>query len=92
MTRYSQLLLASSQLLLAGSLCAQPSVPEIPYDSAPNLLKMPEHIHMLLGEPQRATLADAMKSLKQGVSRRLVDWRCGALLAKALLRLQYLEL
>ena len=46
MTRYSQILLAAAQLLLAGSLCAQPSVPEIPYDSAPNLLKMPEHIHM----------------------------------------------
>jgi putative transposase len=33
---------------------------------------MPEHIHLLLSEPQRATLADALKSLKQGVSRRLL--------------------
>jgi putative transposase len=33
---------------------------------------MSEHIHLLLSEPQRATLADAIKSLKQGVSRRLI--------------------
>lgn len=33
---------------------------------------MPEHVHLLIGEPQRATLADALKSLKQGVSRRLI--------------------
>jgi putative transposase len=33
---------------------------------------MPEHIHLLLSEPQRDTLADALKSLKQGVSRRLI--------------------
>jgi putative transposase len=53
---------------------------------------MPEHVHLLLsepqtaplkpkaglngppglGEPQRDTLADALKSLKQGVSRRLI--------------------
>src|SRR5450631_1890016 len=33
---------------------------------------MPEHVHLLLGEPQRGTLADAIKSLKQGVSRRLI--------------------
>jgi|SRR5208337_1598609 len=32
---------------------------------------MPEHVHLLLSEPQRGTLADALKSLKQGVSRRL---------------------
>ena len=34
---------------------------------------MPEHVHLLLGEPQRDTLADALKSLKQGVSRRLIS-------------------
>jgi len=34
---------------------------------------MPEHIHLLLSEPARATLADALKSLKQGVSRRLIS-------------------
>jgi len=31
---------------------------------------MPEHVHLLLTEPQRSMLADAIKSLKQGVSRR----------------------
>ena len=33
---------------------------------------MPEHVHLLISEPQRQTLADALKSLKQGVSRRLI--------------------
>jgi putative transposase len=33
---------------------------------------MPEHVHLLLSEPQQDTLADALKSLKQGVSRRLL--------------------
>ncbi len=33
---------------------------------------MPEHVHLVLSEPQQATLADALKSLKQGVSRRLL--------------------
>ncbi|MBZ5720700.1 MAG: transposase [Acidobacteriia bacterium] len=33
---------------------------------------MPEHVHLLLSEPHRDTLADALKSLKQGVSRRLL--------------------
>jgi putative transposase len=33
---------------------------------------MPEHVHVLLGEPQQDTLADALKSLKQGVSRHLI--------------------
>jgi putative transposase len=33
---------------------------------------MPEHVHLLVSEPQRETLADALKSLKQGVSRRLI--------------------
>ena len=33
---------------------------------------MPEHVHLLLSEPQRDTLADALKSLKQGVSRLLI--------------------
>lgn len=32
---------------------------------------MPEHIHLLLSEPERGALADALRSLKQGVSRRL---------------------
>lgn len=33
---------------------------------------MPEHIHLLVSEPQRGILADALKSLKQGASRRLI--------------------
>ena len=33
---------------------------------------MPEHVHLLLSEPDKAALADAVKSLKQGVSRRLI--------------------
>lgn len=33
---------------------------------------MPEHVHLLLSEPGRQTLADALKSLKQGVARRLI--------------------
>jgi putative transposase len=33
---------------------------------------MPEHVHLLVSEPERGLLADALKSLKQGVSRRLV--------------------
>jgi putative transposase len=33
---------------------------------------MPEHVHLLLSEPLQGTLADAIKSLKQGVSRRLI--------------------
>ena len=32
---------------------------------------MPEHVHLLLSEPERATLATALQSLKQSVSRRL---------------------
>jgi hypothetical protein len=28
---------------------------------------MPGHVHLLLSEPQRDTLADALKSLKQAV-------------------------
>ena len=33
---------------------------------------MPEHVHLLVSEPERGTLATALKSLKQGVSRRLI--------------------
>ena len=33
---------------------------------------MPEHIHLLLGEPKRGILADALTSPKQGVARRLI--------------------
>jgi len=34
---------------------------------------MPDHVHLLIGEPSQATLAEAIKSLKQGVSGRLID-------------------
>ena len=33
---------------------------------------MPEHVHLLVSEPLRKTLAVALQSLKQGVSRRLI--------------------
>src|ERR1700677_4538702 len=33
---------------------------------------MPEYVHLLTAEPLGRTLADAIKSLKQGVSRRLI--------------------
>ena len=33
---------------------------------------MPEHVHLLVSEPERETLAVALKSLKQGVARRHV--------------------
>lgn len=32
---------------------------------------MPEHVHLLVSEPQRSDLAHAMQSLKQGVARTL---------------------
>src|SRR5271170_2240851 len=34
---------------------------------------MPEHVHLLLSEPEQGLLAEALKSLKQGVSRHLLD-------------------
>ena len=33
---------------------------------------MLEHVHLLLSEPEQGLLSDALKSLKQGVSRRLI--------------------
>jgi putative transposase len=33
---------------------------------------MLDHVHLLVSEPDRRTLADALKSLKQSVSRRLI--------------------
>ena len=32
---------------------------------------MPEHVHLLVNEPEHGTLAQAIQSLKQGVARRL---------------------
>jgi len=37
---------------------------------------MPKHVHLLLSEPERDTLAGALKSLKQGVARRLIAIGC----------------
>ncbi len=33
---------------------------------------MPEHVHLLISEPQRETLARALQALKQSVARRLI--------------------
>ena len=38
----------------------------------PAYVVMPEHVHLLVSEPQRGTLAETIKSLKQSVSRRLI--------------------
>jgi putative transposase len=36
---------------------------------------MPEHVHLLIGEPQRGTLASAMQAIEQSVARRLIGQR-----------------
>src|SRR6202521_227542 len=46
MPRISQFFLNTTALLFTGELMAQTSVPEIAFDSAPNLLKLPEHIYL----------------------------------------------
>jgi hypothetical protein len=46
MKRTSHVFPVAVALLAAGSLAAQSPVPEIPYDSAPNLLKLPEHVYL----------------------------------------------
>lgn len=33
---------------------------------------MPEHVHLLLSEPERGALAQALKAIKQSVARRMV--------------------
>jgi len=33
---------------------------------------MPEHVHLLISEPERATLARALQAMKQSVARRLI--------------------
>jgi hypothetical protein len=48
MRRYSKLILVAVVALFACPALAQISVPEIPYDSAANLLKMPDNI--VIGE------------------------------------------
>jgi len=36
---------------------------------------MPEHVHLLVSEPERSTLAVAIQALKQSVARRLINGR-----------------
>jgi hypothetical protein len=48
MRRYSELVLVAVMAFFASPLLAQISVPEIPFDSTPNLLKMPDNI--VIGE------------------------------------------
>ena len=36
---------------------------------------MPEHVHLLVSEPERATLAKALQAMKQSVARRLIGNR-----------------
>src|SRR5258708_8989779 len=48
MRRFSEILLTAAIVLLASPLFAQISVPEIAFDSAPNLLKMP--VNVVMGE------------------------------------------
>ena len=38
-------------------------------------LIMPEHVHLLISEPERSTLARALQALKQLVSRKLIGGR-----------------
>ena len=51
---------------------------------------MPEHVHMLADEPERSTLAQAIKSLKQGVAPT-GPTRRRAVLVGAVLRFQRVE-
>jgi NHL repeat-containing protein len=46
MKRSSRILLITTSLLCAGSLRAQGSAAEIPYDSTPNLLKLPDRLYL----------------------------------------------
>ena len=77
-------LVRCAQSLRAGSVCLPPTKAD-ESSSQPwsgcgavsglqvyGYVVMPEHVHLLLSEPQKDTLADTLKSLKQGVSRRLI--------------------
>jgi len=37
---------------------------------------MPEHVHLLVNEPQHATLADAIHFLKLSLAKRLRSQKC----------------
>ena len=53
---------------------------------------MPEHVHLLVSEPERSCLAVAMQMLKQLVSRKLrSDIGRGDVLAAPLLRFQRIQ-
>jgi len=52
---------------------------------------MLEHVHLLVSEPERDTLARAMQSLKQSVARRLAAASGRSVLASPLLRFQCVE-
>ena len=51
---------------------------------------MPEHVHLLLTEPERSTLAAAIQALKQSASQRLSGHH-GRFWANPLLRLQRVQ-
>jgi len=51
---------------------------------------MPEHVHLLVGEPEKGELAQALQSLKQSVARRLA-LRAAEPFWQALLRFQRVE-
>jgi putative transposase len=36
---------------------------------------MPEHVHLLISEPERSTLARALQAMKQSVARKLIGGR-----------------
>ena len=46
MKRNLHLFISGAALLCAVPLLAQLSIPEIPYDSAPNLLKLPDRLYL----------------------------------------------
>src|SRR5579863_1195386 len=46
MTRMSRFVPITAALLFTGALMAQTAVPEIAFDSTPNLLKLPEHVYL----------------------------------------------
>src|SRR6516162_6451113 len=46
MKHHSHLLIVGAMLLSAGPLIAQLHIPEIAYDSTPNLLKLPDRLYL----------------------------------------------
>jgi putative transposase len=52
---------------------------------------MPEHVHLLVSEPERGTLALAVQMIKQMISRKLRRRKKRSVLAGAVLRLQRVE-